>query len=166
MIFSQIPQGSSVFVDANTLVYHFAPDSTFGIACTQLLERIWCQDIFGFTSTHVMTDVAHRLMTMGAITLFSWPRSGITNRLKRHPLEIQKLSQFRRVVDNFNNSKIQILSVAPDLLSDAARASQQHGLFTGDALIVAVMQQHGFTNLASNDADFDRVAGVTRFGPV
>jgi predicted nucleic acid-binding protein len=44
--------------------------------------------------------------------------------------------------------------------------SQQHGLFANDALIVAVMQQHGLTNMASNDADFDRVPGLIRFAPL
>ncbi len=33
------------------------------------------------------------------------------------------------------------------------------------ALIVAVMQSHGLTNLASSDSDFDRVAGLTRYAP-
>jgi predicted nucleic acid-binding protein len=35
-----------------------------------------------------------------------------------------------------------------------------------DALTVAVMRAHGITNLASADPDFDRVPGITRFGPV
>ena len=33
------------------------------------------------------------------------------------------------------------------------------------SLIVAVMQAHGLANLASNDTDFDRVPGITRYGP-
>jgi len=37
---------------------------------------------------------------------------------------------------------------------------------TNDALIVAVMQLHNVTNLASHDADFDRVPALTRFGPL
>ena len=44
--------------------------------------------------------------------------------------------------------------------------SRLHGLLTNDALIVAIMQDHGLTQLASNDADFDHVSGITRFGPV
>jgi len=36
---------------------------------------------------------------------------------------------------------------------------------SGDALVVAVMREHGLVNLASNDADFDRVPGLTRFAP-
>jgi predicted nucleic acid-binding protein len=34
----------------------------------------------------------------------------------------------------------------------------------GDATIVAVMRDHGLTGVASEDADFDRVSGITRYG--
>jgi predicted nucleic acid-binding protein len=47
----------------------------------------------------------------------------------------------------------------------ATLASQQFELLTGDALVVAVMQAHGLTHLASNDADFDRVTWLTRYEP-
>ncbi len=51
MIFSDIVAGAAVFVDANTFVYHFIADKTFGPACTALLDRIENQDIQGFTSS-------------------------------------------------------------------------------------------------------------------
>jgi len=51
------------------------------------------------------------------------------------------------------------------LVSAAAAISQQHGLLSGDALVVAVMREHGIVNLASHDADFDRVPGLTRYAP-
>jgi predicted nucleic acid-binding protein len=44
-------------------------------------------------------------------------------------------------------------------------ASRLTGLLSNDALIVAVMQASGLTKLASNDADFDRVPGITRYAP-
>jgi predicted nucleic acid-binding protein len=51
------------------------------------------------------------------------------------------------------------------LIATAAAVSQQTGLLSNDSLIVAVMQANGLTNLASHDADFDRVPGITRYGP-
>jgi predicted nucleic acid-binding protein len=89
MIFADLPGGASVFVDANTLVYHFQPHPVFGPACTDLVERI---DLAGTVSQHT-------------------------------------------------------------------------GLLTNDALVVAVMQANGLTNLASNDADFDRAPGLRRYAP-
>jgi predicted nucleic acid-binding protein len=33
-------------------------------------------------------------------------------------------------------------------------------------LIVATMRQFGISSIASHDADFDRVPGITRYAPV
>ncbi len=63
MIFADLLTGESVFLDANTLVYHFTLHPTFGAACSQLLDRIEHQDLQGFTSTHILSELAHRLMT-------------------------------------------------------------------------------------------------------
>ncbi|HEX5445241.1 MAG TPA: PIN domain-containing protein [Pirellulales bacterium] len=49
---------------------------------------------------------------------------------------------------------------------DAALISQQHGLLSGDALIVATMRHFGLALLASHDADFDRVPGLTRYASI
>ena len=65
------PGPESVFVDANAFVYHFTPHPTFKAACSDFLDRIEHGDLLGFTSTHVLTDVAHRLMTTEAIVMSS-----------------------------------------------------------------------------------------------
>jgi hypothetical protein len=35
MTFADLATGDSVFLDANTLIYHFGPHPTFGTACRQ-----------------------------------------------------------------------------------------------------------------------------------
>jgi predicted nucleic acid-binding protein len=165
MTFADLQGGESLFVDANTLVYHFAAHATFGASCTQLLQRIDNQELLGFTSTAVLGEAAHRLMTTEASSRFGWPFAGIGNRLRTHPAEVQKLQVFRRAVEEILQSKIQVLTIPPALLLPAATLCQQLGLLTNDGLIVAVMQAHGLTKLASNDADFDRVPGLTRYAP-
>ena len=40
MTFAQIPAGAAIFLDANTLIYHFANHPKFGAICTQLVKRI------------------------------------------------------------------------------------------------------------------------------
>ena len=39
MTFADLSAGESIFLDANPLVYHFAPDPLFGPACNQLIAR-------------------------------------------------------------------------------------------------------------------------------
>jgi predicted nucleic acid-binding protein len=60
---------------------------------------------------------------------------------------------------------IQVLPITVGLASTAAAISQQYGLLSGDALIVAVMREHALAHLASHDADFDGVPGLTRYAP-
>jgi predicted nucleic acid-binding protein len=165
MTFADIPSVVSLFVDANTLVYHFAAEPVLGPPCQRLLDRINRGDVQGFTSTDVLCDVAHRLMTQEAIRRFGWPLAGIPQRLRSHPSHIQQLSDFRVAVDEVLQSGIQVLSIPPPLIASAAVISQQFGLLSGDALVVAVMREHGLTHLASHDADFDRVPGLTRYAP-
>ncbi len=74
MTFAQIPPGVAVFFDANSLIYHFTSDPSYGAACTQLVKRVELQQLHGFTSAHVLADVAHRLMTLEAIKLLGCVR--------------------------------------------------------------------------------------------
>jgi predicted nucleic acid-binding protein len=113
----------------------------------------------------VLGEVSHRLMTIQAIALFGWSAAGIGNHLRTHPAEVQKLTAFRQAVDQLLQSNFQVLTVAPPLLATAAALCQQIGLLTNDGLIVAVMRANGLTKVASNDADFDRVPGLTRYAP-
>jgi predicted nucleic acid-binding protein len=166
MTFANLPNGVSVFLDANTFIHHFGSDPVLQPVCQQLLERVARQEIAGFTSSHVLSDVAHRLMTLEAIAQFGWSVAGIGRQLRRHPAEIQKLARFRQAVQEIPRFGVQVLAVTATLVEAATAVSQQHGLLSGDALIVAVMQHHGLTDLATIDADFDRVPGLTRYGPV
>jgi predicted nucleic acid-binding protein len=166
MTFAQIPAAAAVFLDANTLVYHFTSHPTFGLACTQLVKRIEHQQLTGFISTHVLIEIAHRLMTLEAIDRFGWPQAGIAARLRKHHIEIPKLTHPAQVVARIPVLGIQAIAITPPLVEAATLASQQFALLTGDALVVAVMQAHGLTHLASNDADFDRVPGLTRYEPI
>jgi hypothetical protein len=166
MNFAAIPKGTSLFLDANVLVYSCAGDPTFGAACTDLKERIENNDLQGFISASVFSDVAHRLMTIEACQLLGWSYAGIARRLRRHPPEIQKLQGFRNALNDVVSIGIHILPIhAKDILA-AGDLSLQHGLLSGDALLLAMMQAQGLTHLASNDADFDRVPGITRFAPI
>ena len=87
MIFADLLAGASVFLDANTFVYHFAPHPVFRSACTQFLDRSGRAEILAFTSTHILSEVAHRLMTFEAATVLGWPVIGVVKRLKQHPNE-------------------------------------------------------------------------------
>ena len=165
MQFANLLNGDSVFVDANTFVYHFSRHPQLEAPCTQLLMRIDRGELLGFTSTHMLAEAAHRLMSLEACTLFGWPDAGIAQRMRRHPAEVRGLSLFRQAIEQIPRYHVQVLTIGPHLSAAAAVISQQTGLLTNDALLVSVMREHGLTNLASHDVDFDRVPGLVRYGP-
>ena len=166
MNFAGIRAGQSVFLDANVFVYDFGPDPSFGPPSRDLLERIERGDVKGYVSTHVFSDVAHRLMTLEACQTFGWPYSGIAQRLRRHHDDIQKLYRFRQALDEIVAIGVHILPVSAEHVLLAGDLSRAHGLMSGDALIAATMQSHGLAALASSDSDFDRIAGIARYAPI
>jgi predicted nucleic acid-binding protein len=148
------------------LIYHFGPHPVFGAVCQQLIQRIENHEIHGFTSPHVLGEVAHQLMIVEASQQPGWAPGKVRQRLQQQPGILQNLTRFRMAVETILQSSLQVLTLAPSLLGTAAVLSQQHGLLTNDALIVAVMRANGLTKLASHDADFDRVPGLTRYAPL
>jgi predicted nucleic acid-binding protein len=165
MTFDLLPPGAAIFLDANVAVYHFTADPLYGAACTGLLKRIETQDIQGYTSAHVLADVSHRLMTIEAMTRLGWPASRLAARLQKQHTEIPKLSLYHQALVKLDQMGLQVLPLSAPLVLAASNYSQQFELLTGDALIVSVMRHHGLTNIASGDADFDRVPGLTRYAP-
>jgi predicted nucleic acid-binding protein len=165
MTLASLTSGTAVFVDANVLVYHVGAHPQYGSECTSFVERIEQGDLRGFTATHVMSEAAHKLMLLDASRTFGWPLTGGLKRLQKNPSQIGQLMAFRAALRQIANTGIQILTVDPGLIDDAAGISQQCYLLSNDALIVAVMRAHGLSNLASADPDFDRVPGITRYSP-
>jgi predicted nucleic acid-binding protein len=165
MTFADLVAGAHVFVDANSLIYHFSPHPVFGSACKQLVADIENQTLFGYTSPHIVGEVSHALMIIEALSLPGWGVSNVPKRLKKQPVAVQQLTRFQQAVEDIFQSRLQVLSIRPDLLLKAVVLSRQFGLLTNDALLVAIMQDHGLTALASHDADFDRVPGIMRYSP-
>jgi predicted nucleic acid-binding protein len=164
MILTDLADGESVFLDANILVYHFAPHPVHGQACQELVCRVERQTLLGYTSTAVLSDVAHHLMTFEAAAVFGWT-SKVVQRLRHDPSTVQQLTKFHQAITEVPKVGIQILTIPEALIETATMLSKQTGLLSDDALILAVMQAHRLTRIASNDADFDRVPGLTRYAP-
>jgi len=165
MTYAQVPAGAAVFVDSSVFIHHFEPNPLFGPGSTDFLERIENKEIDGVTTTHIISEVAHRLMTIEALQTFGWKSAGIALRLRNHPCKVQTLKRFRQAVQEIPVFGLRILNIDLAWLDLAAGISQQTGLLHNDALIVAVMRVHGLTDLASADPDFDRVPGITRYAP-
>jgi predicted nucleic acid-binding protein len=147
-------------------VFHFTAHPSLGVNSTELIDRIQQRDLIAFVSTPVLTEVAHRLMLIEASAAQGWPLAGALKRLQRSPTVFRVLTQFRLSLAELLQKGVQVLAVTPQDVLTAASISQQAGLLSNDALIVAVMQAHGLTKLASHASDFDRIPRITRYTPV
>ena len=166
MMLPDVANGETVFVDANIFIYAFAPDPILGPPCQDFLERIERSDLHGVTSSHVLSNVAHRLMSLEACQTFGWPYTGIASRLARHPAEVQRLHRYGQAIDDIIASGIQVVPVESRHIVAAISVTVQEGLLSNDALSVALMREMNLAHLASHDTDFDRVSGIVRYAPV
>src|SRR5260370_42460050 len=124
MTFGDLQTGDAVFVDANTLIYHFTNHAKYGAACTRLVEQIENQEMRGFTISHCLADVAHRIMTIEAMGRLGWPASGLAARLKKHHAEIPKLGLYQQVTAQLGQVGIQFLPIVESLVLSATNFSQ------------------------------------------
>lgn len=94
MTFADVPCGASLFVDANTFVYHFSPHSVFGPACTDLLDRITRRDIAGSTSLDVVSQ-QHGLLSGDAMLAAIMQHFGIVE-LASHDSDFDRITWLTR----------------------------------------------------------------------
>src|SRR5438093_12505420 len=123
MILTGLVNGESVFLDANILVYHFAPHPQYGQACHDLVQRVENQAIHGYTSTAVLSEVAHHLMTFEASAVFGWT-SKVVQRLRQDPSAVQQLVKFHQSIAKVPQLGIRVLTIPGSLIDAAALLSR------------------------------------------
>lgn len=160
-----IPDGTHCFVDANIFHYALVPTFDTSPACLALSDRAIGGLVTVSVSLQVLADAMHKAMTSEAARLAGRDRTGIVGYLKRHPELITQLVEWPQAIERLRTVPMQILPADTELLREATRVAQAHGLLTNDAIIVALMQRHGIIHLATNDDDFDRVPGITVWKP-
>jgi predicted nucleic acid-binding protein len=133
--------------------------------CIELLRRVAKQELAGRLTIPVLHDAAHKIMCSEAKERFNQPRAGLVNRLKGSPDCVRKLTYATEVLRLVEAMPITVLPVDLAASIETQSVVQAHGLSAGDALIVAMMQRHGITHLATNDDDSDRVPGLTVWKP-
>jgi predicted nucleic acid-binding protein len=160
-----VPDAATCFVDSNILYYALVPTAGISGPCVALLERAIAGRISVSVSIPVLSDVLHKVMTSEAAQLTRRDRAGMVGYLGRHPELIATLKEYPQAMERLSAVPMTVLPVDDQLLRQAARVAIAHGLLTNDAMIVALMQRHQVTHLATNDDDFKNVPGLTIWMP-
>ena len=67
---SQLPDGESVFLDANIFLYSAFDHPAFGEACRDFLVRVDREEVHGYCSAFVLNEVFHKLMMSEIVEKF------------------------------------------------------------------------------------------------
>ena len=162
MMLNDLSDGDNVFIDANIFIYHFGGRSAH---CRAFLERCARSQLTGYTSTHILAEVLHRLMVAEAVQRGLVNPKTAVKKLKEKPDLIKQLTRYNADVNKARQMNIVILSLTPEAISASEEVRANHGLLTNDSLVAATMSDHGLTKLATTDGDFERISGIEVYKP-
>ncbi|MFH1147020.1 MAG: type II toxin-antitoxin system VapC family toxin [Pseudomonadota bacterium] len=160
-----MPDQSEVFVDANIFVYHFSGPTEYTESCTRFLQRIEEGKLTGITSTLVIAETLHRLMIIEATSKLQIEPKAAVHYLKHHPLDVKKLTEHIKVPEQIFLLSVRIHPVEIEDILKCNEIKSEYGLLTNDALTLAVVRRYHFTNIATNDPDFERIPDLTVWKP-
>jgi predicted nucleic acid-binding protein len=112
-----------------------------------------------------VAEAIHKVMLADAVAQHGLDRAGLAHRLQRHRPFISTLQEHTKVAALIRALAIHVEPVTLATLERAAAISVKFQLLTNDALTIAIMEQLGLKDLATNDDNFDTAAGVTVWKP-
>jgi predicted nucleic acid-binding protein len=154
--------GSRVFVDAAIFIYHFTAASQ---ECKAFLERCETNDLDAVTSSVVVAEVAHRLMTIEAVAERLVSEGNVVRKLRKRPDLVRHLHKYQEQVERIPLMSVKVLPVEAGTLLRSAAVRSRYGLLVNDSLVVTSALDHGASVLASSDRDFDRVEHLQLISP-
>jgi predicted nucleic acid-binding protein len=165
MLIADLPNNSRVFCDANVLAYAFLGAEPVSSVCLALLERCARREVQLFTSAIQASNLIHRSMVREAVLVLGLEPRKVVSHLKQHPDVVRKLNRYKALPGELGRTRLHILDVTYREIHASKRYRDEYGLLTDDSITLAVMERHGFMDLASNDEDFKRIKNIRLWMP-
>jgi predicted nucleic acid-binding protein len=158
-----VPNGSDVLIDANVFVYAISNTST---QCKDFLERCSREHVYGITLFEVVHEATHEFMRAEAKAkgLFTATEKGVKY-LSKHPEQVKGLSDYWVNTQKVLALNLVLLPCEDNIVVGAQKERVDAGLLTNDSVIVAAMREYGISKIATRDAIFDSVTGLSVFSP-
>ena len=157
MTLSEIASGARLYIDANIFVYYFGRQSN---ECVALIDRCERGEIEAHTGTHILLEVAHRLMMTEAVDKGLVTPGNVPSKLRRIPEPASQLNEYSEAIRYILDMGIAMLRVDAEILELSAHLRSQTGFLVNDSVSLAMMQGQGIQDIATNDRDFQRVDGL------
>lgn len=159
---AEIPADTRVFLDSTIFLYHFTGISP---QCRGLLERCAAREVRALTSTLVLAEVTHRLMTIEATERGLVAPGNVVKKLRERPDLIRQLSQYQVQVEKIPWMGIEVVALERRTLATAGPLRSRYGLLTNDSLLAATALERDAMAFASADRDFERVESLQLYVP-
>lgn len=127
-----------VFVDSNVMMYAAGSEHPLKARAAEFLRAVQQGKIRAVTSTEVLQEILHKYHRLG--------RTDIGERV--YALSIQLCEEVLPVTLADTDACLNFLNIS--------------GISARDALHAAVMLNHNLTSIATFDAGFDAIPGITR----
>ncbi len=157
-----------VFIDAIIFTYLLTGHPTYGRSCQKLLEKVEGGTIEAFISPLVIDEVSYVLMVQTA------RRTGSPNdarSIKKAMLYawqdcLVPVREFHGYLDVLiSKGHLKVLSLDYSISKIALECASEYRLLPRDALHTACCKAFGITEMATNDADFERVGFLNLWKP-
>jgi len=162
-LLDSVPNGSDVLIDANVFVYGLTAKSA---QCKTLLERCSKEEVSGMTLFEVVHEATHTFMIGEALQkgLFDGQQEKGAKYLSKHPEQVKVLTDYWENIVRLLALNLLVLPMEQDIV-EGAQAERVNAGLTNDSLIVAAMREYGISKIATNDRQFETVAGISVFSP-
>ena len=158
-----VPDGSNVLIDTNVFIFGLSNASA---QCTNFLARCSREQIYGITLFEVIHEATHRFMCAEAKAkgLFTAQEKAVKY-LSGHPEEVKRLTDYWANTQKILALNLVVLPGEEQIVVGAQTVRVEAGLLTNDSVIVATMREYGISNIATRDAMFGMVNGLSVFSP-
>ncbi len=158
-----------IFVDANLFLFHAFNDPSFGKAAAAFLTRIEHQDVEALTSCLVVDEVLFKILVQEAAAHLPKPTIWNIKKAMKDRAFVQKfyapVLKYKTYLESLTFLGLKIVEVTGAHMLAAADIGAEAGLLITDAAHVAVMRDLNIHHLATDDADFSNLKGVTVWTP-
>jgi len=161
-----IEPGTTVFLDANILLYAISGHWKFGNSSKILLDSINDGKYMGIISVIVCNEVFHRSLIAEIVERENISPGSVLKCLKEDPELVMDSTKAWAAVEKIRQiNHLKIVGIDESVFEQALQYSKKYGLLSNDALHLATMKQEGVSTMASNDRDFSGVKWLQIWRP-
>jgi len=157
-------RGDKIYVDSSIFLLVALADPKYGRPSLEFLQRASHGEFELVTSSLTVDEVSFVALKAKLEEKLGVSSSQVLY-LKKHPDVVKSLaSEVTRVTENVLRLS-EIIDVNSADVQQISSLMKTFGLLPRDAIHLAVLHRLGLTDIASGDADFDRLPDVTRYAP-